>query len=94
MSDEPTDNERFFQEHGYYPTKYVPRKQVLWQTAIDRSGPESQCGPVVASIRASGFHHLWCRWAKKIHRLDKIFYASRHEAIRDGKLPCKYGCQS
>ena len=94
MSDQPTDGEKFRQEHGYYPTKSVPPKQVLRQTAIDRPDPESQCGPVVASIRAPGFHRPWCRWAKKIHKLDRIVYASRHEAIRDGKLPCKYGCQS
>lgn len=95
MSDQLTDGERFFQEHGYYECKVAPpRKQVLPRTAIDRSDPESQSGPVVASIRARGFHHPWCRWAKNIHKLDKIVYASRHEAIRDGKLPCKYGCQS
>lgn len=97
MSDEPIDGEKFFEEHGYYYTKFVPPKppkQVSRQTAIDHSHLECGCGPVVASIRARGFHHPDCKWVRDIHKLDKIIYACRHEAIRAGFLPCKYGCKS
>lgn len=91
----PDENEKFFKENGYWPTKFVPRKQILRQTVVDRSDdPESQCGPVVSSLTARSFHHPDCRWAKRIHRLDKIIYASRHEAIKAGKLPCKHGCKA
>ncbi len=93
MSSDLTEGEKFFEEHGYYYTKFVPREKSPPTPTIGVSGPESEFGPFVWSHTSGSFHRPDCKWAKKINRLDKIF-GSHADAIRDGKKPCKYGCKS
>lgn len=89
MSDQPSDGEKFFEEHGYYPTKFVERKP----TAVN-SDAESQFGPFFSSASARCFHRLGCPWLRYIPKRNRIKYASHLEARQAGKKPCKNGCAS
>jgi hypothetical protein len=43
----------------------------------------------IASRKSEVFHRPDCRWAERISPENLVVYASRDEAIKDGKRPCK-----
>ena len=43
----------------------------------------------VASRKQRTFHVVTCPWAQRIEKRNAIYYASREDAIRDGRRPCK-----
>jgi len=93
--DQPTDNEKFFQEHGYYATKYVPRKGTnLDQSTVGHPDPESKFGPFFSSASARCFHGAGCKWLRYLPKRARIRYSSHLEARQAGKKPCKNGCAS
>jgi hypothetical protein len=49
----------------------------------------AEASPFVASKSSSVFHRADCRWARNIAAKNRVTYATREEAIRAGKRPCK-----
>jgi len=43
----------------------------------------------VASRKQKAFHVVTCPWAQRIEKRNAVYYASREDAIRDGRRPCK-----
>ena len=43
----------------------------------------------VGSARSDKYHHLWCRWAKKIKSYNLVGFSSPEEAQGAGYVPCK-----
>src|SRR5260370_38578689 len=93
--DQPTDNEKFFQEHGYYPTKYVPRKgSNLDQSTVGHPDPESKFGPFLSSASARGFHRAGSKWVRYIPKRARFRYCWHLEVRQSGKNTGKNGWSS
>ncbi|MBQ7263690.1 MAG: hypothetical protein IJR14_08230 [Synergistaceae bacterium] len=43
----------------------------------------------IASRKQKAFHVVTCPWAQRIEKRNAVYYASREDAIRDGRRPCK-----
>ena len=43
----------------------------------------------VGSKKSNKYHYTWCRWAKKIHLGNAIYFDSVKEARDAGYVPCK-----
>lgn len=90
----PQERQAFFDQNGYWPTTFVPRKDVQRQAG---SRSESEHGPLVGSIRQNLFHLPSCKWMRNVHRLDKVVFGSttdsyqksHAEAVAAGRKPCK-----
>ena len=55
----------------------------------DAAEKNAVASPFVASKNSSVFHRADCRWARNITAANRVTYATREEAIRAGKRPCK-----
>lgn len=42
----------------------------------------------VASKTSEPFHHVWCKWAKKISKENRVYYKTRQEALKALHRPC------
>lgn len=65
----------------------------LWSDINQQGAGSSVQGTVnensyVASKAAESFHFVWCKWAKKISKENRVYFKTREEAMKALHRPC------
>ncbi len=87
----PEERQAFFDQNGYWPTPFVPRKISSKAARLGTIGDgESSYGPFFARDARPHFHRPGCKYIRPYLKWqDTVRFVSHDEAVAAGKKPCK-----